>query len=61
MKRLLVIIGLMVALLSAFAQTQGGYVKTRGRLNDDGSTIHGDRLPGVTITFSKTSGPARIG
>ncbi len=41
----------VVALISvtAFAQTQEGYVKTRGRLAEDGSLISGKRLAGASV------------
>ena len=44
----------------ASAQTQRGYVKTRGRLQSNGTTIPGTRLSGATVTLkgnnSVTSG-----
>ena len=36
--------------MSGYAQTQQGYVKTKGRLNSNGSVIAGTRLSGTTIT-----------
>ena len=40
---------LMVVGLS-YAQTQQGYVKTKGRLGSNGSLVKGTRLSGATIT-----------
>lgn len=52
MKRLFLIVCLFATSVSAvIAQTQQGYVKTRGRLAADGTTIPGARLSGATITF----------
>ena len=51
MKRLFFIICLLVSVTSVFAQTQQGYVKTRGRLATNGRTIPGTRLSGASITF----------
>ena len=52
MKRLFLIVCLFAISVSAvFAQTQQGYVKTRGRLAANGTTIPGARLSGATITF----------
>lgn len=39
----------LISMLS-FAQTQQGYVKTKGRLCNNGSVIAGQRLPGATVT-----------
>ena len=51
---------LFVGISVASAQTQRGYVKTRGRLQSNGTTIAGSRLPGATVTLkgnnSVTSG-----
>ena len=51
---------LFVGILVASAQTQRGYVKTRGRLQSNGTTIPGTRLSGATVTLkgnnSVTSG-----
>ena len=51
MKRFFFIICLLVSVTSVFAQTQQGYVKTRGRLATNGRTIPGTRLSGASITF----------
>ena len=52
MKRLFLIVFLLATSVSAvIAQTQQGYVKTRGRLAANGTTIPGTRLSGATITF----------
>ncbi len=48
MKNLLLILFLLVASLAVSAQTQQGYVKTRGRLVN-GSVVAGQRLSGVTV------------
>ena len=49
-----------LGILVASAQTQRGYVKTRGRLQSNGTTIPGTRLSGATVTLkgnnSVTSG-----
>ena len=51
---------LLVGISVASAQTQRGYVKTRGRLQSNGTTIPGTRLSGATVTLkgnnSVTSG-----
>ena len=39
----------LISMLS-FAQTQQGYVKTKGRLGNNGSVIAGQRLSGATVT-----------
>ena len=60
MKKFFFVIYLLVSVITVFAQTQQGYVKTRGRLNADGTVLSGMRLTGATITFkgrgSVTSG-----
>ena len=61
MKRLCFVVCLLfVGISVASAQTQRGYVKTRGRLQSDGTTIPGTRLSGATVTLkgnkSVTSG-----
>lgn len=55
MKRLFLIVCLLISVFAAFAQTQQGYVKTRGRLSSNGTTIPGTRLSGATITFKGNS------
>ena len=51
---------LLVGISFASSQTQRGYVKTRGRLQSDGTIIPGTRLSGATVTLkgnkSVTSG-----
>ena len=51
---------LLVGISVASAQTQRDYVKTRGRLQSNGTTIPGTRLSGATVTLkgnnSVTSG-----
>lgn len=49
MKRLLSLSLVMLMTLVALGQTQQGYVKTKGRLADDGSVIAGTRIPDATI------------
>lgn len=39
----------VLAVFTSSAQTQQGYVKTRGRLDSKGNPIHGRRISGVTI------------
>lgn len=52
MKKLSFLILLSIAGISTiFAQTQQGYVKTRGRLAANGTAIPGTRLSGASITF----------
>ena len=51
MKRFLLLLCLIAAVSVSVAQTQQGYVKTRGRLAANGSTIPGTRLSGATLTF----------
>ena len=46
-KYLLIIVSLWA--LQASAQTQQGYVKTKGRLGSNGIVISGTRLPGTTV------------
>lgn len=50
MKHVLTIIGLLTT-ISVFAQTQNGIVKTRGRLNEEGFVIAGERLPNATVSI----------
>ena len=60
MQRLFLIVCLLASVFAVFAQTQHGYVKTRGRMNANGTVVSGTRLTGATITFkgrgSVTSG-----
>ena len=51
MKRLFLFLCLIAAVSVSFAQTQQGYVKTRGRLAANGTVIPGTRLSGATLTF----------
>ena len=51
MKKYLLFLCLLATISASFAQTQRGYVKTRGRLAANGSLIPGTRLTGATITF----------
>ena len=50
MKHVLAIIGLLTT-ISVFAQTQNGIVKTRGRLNEEGIVVPGERLPNATVSI----------
>lgn len=47
-KYLLIFVPLWVMLASA--QTQQGYVKTKGRMGSNGTVIPGTRLPGAMVT-----------
>ena len=49
MKRLSLFFICVVAAFAMSAQTQVGYVKTKGRLGSDGKIIAGSRLGGVTL------------
>ena len=40
----------LMIIVTAFAQTQRGYVKTKGRLGNNGAVIAGERLSGATVT-----------
>lgn len=51
MKKYFLIVCLLASISAVFAQTQHGYVKTRGRLSANGTAIPGTRLSGATITF----------
>ena len=51
MKKLASIIIAILLSLFAIAQTQQGYVKTKGRLNSSGTIIPGKRLSGATIVL----------
>ena len=50
MKRFFLIVYLLATVSVVFAQTQQGYVKTRGRMNANGTVVSGTRLTGATIT-----------
>lgn len=50
MKRILLIFMVLLFAGTSFAQTQQGYVKTRGRLSSTGQLIPGVRLQGATIS-----------
>ena len=51
MKKFLVFLCLLATASVAFAQTQRGYVKTRGRLAANGTTIPGKHLSGVILVL----------
>ena len=51
MKKFFFVVCLLASVSAMFAQTQHGYVKTRGRLSANGTAIPGTRLSGATITF----------
>lgn len=60
-KKILTIVLLMGAIPSVIAQTQQGYVKTRGRLSKDGVTvIPGNPLGNVVVTIESLS-PVKSG
>lgn len=48
-KFILFSLSLVLSLVSTKAQVQHGYVKTKGRIDNNGNTISGKRLPGTTI------------
>lgn len=50
MKRILFISALLLASIIASAQTQQGYVKTKGRLDSNGNLIPGRGLKGATVS-----------
>ena len=49
MKRFILLYVVMMFSIMLSAQTQQGYVKTKGRLGNDGSVIAGTRIPNATI------------
>ena len=49
MKKLILLIIGLCAMTATLAQTQAGYVKTRGRMSGNGQVIPGSRLAGATI------------
>ena len=49
MKRIICVIAMTVVSLVVFAQNQQGYVKTKGRLGNNGTVIAGSRLSGATV------------
>ena len=50
MRKLILFLGISLTLaLSISAQTQTGFVKTRGRLGSNGKLISGNRIEGATI------------
>ncbi len=48
---LLLLATLLFVSQEAFSQTQNGYVKTRGRLQKDGSILPGERIPDAIVAF----------
>ena len=50
-KKLVIFISVVTCFLSASSQTQQGYVKTKGRLGNNGMVIAGTRLQGATVTI----------
>lgn len=48
-KKLVILISVATCFLSASGQTQQGYVKTKGRLGNNGTVIAGTRLQGATV------------
>ena len=55
MKRLIACLLFLFSVLLLSAQTQRGYVKTKGRLDANGKVIPGGRLPGATINIKDRS------
>lgn len=53
MQKILYFILIMLVPTTVEAQTQYGYVKTKGRFNADGQVIAGCRIPNATISFVK--------
>lgn len=51
MKRFIIVYCLLMIVSVCSSQTQQGYVKTRGRLGNNGTLIAGQRLSGVTISI----------
>ena len=49
MKRVVLIVCFLASVSAGFAQTQQGYVKTKGRLGSNGQVIAGVRLTGATV------------
>lgn len=49
MKKLILLIICLCALTASLAQTQAGYVKTRGKMGSNGHVIPGSRLAGATV------------
>ena len=49
MKKMFITFICLLAVISISAQTQQGYVKTKGRLGNNGSVIAGSRIQGATI------------
>jgi len=50
MKKTLFLLYFLILLFDASAQTQQGYVKTKGRLANNGTVIQGTRLSGAMVT-----------
>ena len=50
--RRIIIISIILLIIASLtnAQTQQGYVKTKGRLGSNGSLVKGTRISGATIT-----------
>ena len=55
MKRLMTFLFFVFSILQLSAQTQHGYVKTKGRLGHDGKIIPGVSLPGATVSIKDRS------
>ena len=49
MRKLLLFLCCVGIVASALAQTQTGYVKTRGRMGNQGKVIPGTRIQGATV------------
>lgn len=51
-KLIIAILGIVVSFFCATAEVQTGVIKTRGRLQSDGSVIRGKQLPGVAVVLT---------
>lgn len=48
--RTIILLSVVMGCLSTTGQTtQKGYVKTKGRLSNNGVVVHGTRLPGASV------------
>lgn len=50
MKKIQLLLCFQLVAIFSFAQTQQGYVKTKGRLGNNGTVIKGTRLTGAMVT-----------
>lgn len=51
MKRIFIVLILLLSCLGSLAQVQQGIVKTRGRLQEDGSYMPGNRIPDAVVSI----------